>query len=101
MYAILWEYRVRPEHVVEFEEIYGANGAWAHLFNQETGYLGTELLRDPDNFHRYITIDRWKSAQDHDAFLLRWQTEYAALDAKCAELTEQESLLGKWESMTP
>jgi heme-degrading monooxygenase HmoA len=101
MYVIIWEYLARPEHTAEFEVVYVANGAWAQLFQKGPGYLGTELLHDPNDSHRYLTIDRWESLQDYEAFLLHWQAEYAALDERCAELMEQESLLGKWESITP
>lgn len=101
MYVIIWEYRVKPEHRAAFEEIYAADGAWAQLFNKETGYLGTELLRDPHDSCRYITIDRWKLSQDYETFLLHWEAEYTALDADCAGLTEQETLLSKWEPLTP
>ena len=101
MYIIIWEYQVEPEHQAEFEGTYAANGAWAQLFKKETGYLDTELLRDPIDTLRYITIDRWESSHEYEAFLLHKHAQYAALDAQCAELTQQESLLGKWESVTP
>lgn len=100
MYIIIWEYRVKPEHVAEFEETYVANGAWTRLFQKAAGYLGTELLHDPNSAARYITIDHWKSAQDYERFLLQWQAEYSALDAQCEKLTRQEMLLGEWESVT-
>ena len=38
--------------------------------------------------------------QEYRSFLLQWQNEYEALDAKCNRLTEQETLLGKWKSIT-
>jgi heme-degrading monooxygenase HmoA len=101
MYVIIWEYRVKPEHVATFEEIYAANGAWAQLFKKATGYSGTELLHDPNDAQRYVTIDRWKSSEDYETFLLQWTAEYMALDNQCDGLTEQETLLGKWESLTP
>ena len=46
MYVIIWKYRVKADHVTEFEEIYSATGAWAKLFQKSKGYLGTELLSD-------------------------------------------------------
>lgn len=98
-YVAIWEYRVKAEHVAEFEQIYSANGAWAKLFRKADGYHGTELLRDPNDPRRYITIDRWDSSKHYDSFLSRWKTEYAALDAQCEGLTETESLVGKWESV--
>lgn len=99
MYVIIWEYQVRTDHIAEFEEIYSAVGAWARLFQKGKGYLGTELLSDDRHPHRYITVDRWISSGDYEAFLSHWKTEYAALDAQCEGLTQQETLLGKWESI--
>jgi heme-degrading monooxygenase HmoA len=100
MYVIIWEYMIKPEHAAAFEEIYAANGTWAQLFKKHAGYLSSELLHDPNDFHRYITIDRWRSSQDYQTFLLQWKAEYTALEAQCDGLTEQETLLGKWESVT-
>jgi heme-degrading monooxygenase HmoA len=101
MYAMIWEYQVKPDRVAEFEDIYAAGGMWAQLFQKHPGYLGTELLRDPNHSQRYVTLDRWASSQDYESFLLHWKTEYAMLDRQCEGLTEKESLLGKWESLLP
>ena len=98
MYVIIWEYRVRPERVEEFEKIYGESGTWAELFQNGSGYLGTELLGDPGDRYRYLTIDRWHSLSDYESFLSAWKTEYENLDAQCEGLTEQETSLGKWET---
>jgi len=99
MYVIVWEYQVKAGYLEDFEKIYGAGGAWADLFQRENGYLGTELLHDPQNPQGYITIDRWVSSEAYDNFLVRCQEEYEILDAKCNELTERETLLGKWETI--
>ena len=100
MYVIIWEYRVKAEHQAEFEEIYSPGGAWVQLFKQATGYLGTELLQDPNDSDRYITIDRWKSLPHYETFLVQWKAEYAALDTQCEDLTKRETLLGGWESLS-
>jgi hypothetical protein len=49
MYVIVREYQVKAEYLEDFEKIYGAGGSWADLFQRENGYLGTELLYDPQN----------------------------------------------------
>ena len=100
MYVIIWEYQVKAERLTQFEEIYSAIGLWAKLFRKAEGYQGTELLRDLDQPHRYITIDRWNSSLHYESFLIRWKSEYAAIDAQCEGLTEKESFLGKWESIS-
>lgn len=98
MFFIIWEYQVRAEHIAAFEEVYSATGAWAELFQKSKDYLGTELLSDVENSLRYLTIDRWTSAQEYASFLAEWKHEYEDLDAQCAGLTEREFLLSKWET---
>ncbi len=99
MYVIIWEYRVRAECTVEFEQIYHPGGRWADLFKNGNGFMGTELLRDPEDRQRYITIDRWVSSADYELFLSQWKKEYEALDSQCEGFTEQETLSGKWKSV--
>ena len=99
MYVIIWEYLVKAECIPEFERIYSADGTWTKLFKKSSGFIETELLHDKKQTHRYITIDRWSSSQEHESFLLQWQSEYEALDSKCNSLTERETPLGKWESI--
>jgi heme-degrading monooxygenase HmoA len=100
MYVIIWEYQVKPDRVAEFEEAYAPEGRWAQFFQNDPGYLGTELLRDPRDPQRYVTIDRWDSSEQYEAFLSQWEIEYAALDAQCDGLTENEFLSGTWESVS-
>jgi heme-degrading monooxygenase HmoA len=101
MYLIVWEYQVKTVRAAEFERIYASDGPWAKLFQRQEGFLGTQLLRDIERPDRYLTVDRWTSSQEHEAFLHRWKREYAALDAQFERVTEKETLLGKWESVSP
>jgi len=98
MYTIIWEYLVKAEYLAKFEKFYAPDGTWAKLFGKSAGYLKTELLRDSKHSRRFITIDRWVSSEEYEAFLIQWQKEYQTLDAQCEAFTEQESMLGKWES---
>lgn len=99
MYVILWGYRVKAEHITEFEEIYSTAGAWAQLFRKHPGYRGSELLCDPNYPRRYITIDHWVSTEAYNSFQREWQEEYKELDARCEGLTEREVLLGTFLSV--
>jgi len=99
MYIIIWEYRVKVESIVEFEQIYQPGGKWTELFKKGNGYLGTELLRDSDDGQRYVTIDRWVSFEDYELFLSQWKKEYEVLDLQGEGLTEREALLGKWKAI--
>ena len=99
MYVIIWEYQVKADRTDEFEQIYHSNGAWEELFRKGTGYISTDLLRHKMHPQKYITLDRWDSAKDYEAFRAQCKKEYETLDAQCEGLTERETLLGKWESI--
>ncbi|MDQ3003990.1 MAG: antibiotic biosynthesis monooxygenase [Chloroflexota bacterium] len=99
MYVIIWEHQVQAAHLIEFEKIYHANGAWEELFRKAPGYISTELLRDGTNPNTYITIDRWNSSESYETFHSQFKKEYEMLDVQCEELTEHEILIGKWESV--
>ena len=71
MHTILWEFYVPAARQAEFEAAYGANGPWARLFAQGAGFVSVELLRCGDRAGRYVTVDRWRSRADFDAFICR------------------------------
>ncbi len=101
MYVIVWEFVVRPEKVDAFVSAYKFDGAWARLFAQTDGYIGTELLRaterdatERDQGTRYVTIDRWQHAEDFTRFQEQFGDEYKALDTELEGLTVSERKLG-------
>jgi heme-degrading monooxygenase HmoA len=96
MYVIVWEFVVGLETVDAFVAAYRSDGAWAQLFAQASGYIGTELLTatDSDQSMRYITMDRWKTAEDFTRFQERFGTEYRQLDTELEGLTIRERKLG-------
>ena len=101
MYALVWEFRVSGERDAAFRRAYGPDGDWARLFRQGAGCLGSDLLvgEDEGEQRRYLTIDRWASRADYDAFHSTWQAEYRALDQACESLTEQETFIGAFTSI--
>jgi heme-degrading monooxygenase HmoA len=96
-YTYLWEFLVAPEHAAEFEHVYGPVGPWVALFRQSAGYIGTQLLRDQAKPLRFVTIDRWRSADDYQAFRASFERAYRELDERCQHLTLTESPLGSYD----
>ena len=96
-YLIVWEFHVRGECEARFQEIYGPAGDWARLFGRSPQYGGTHLSRDVDQPGRYITLDFWSSRSAYEAFRDEQTAEYEALDRICAELTEEEAEIGRFE----
>lgn len=99
-YTYLWEFIVEPEHLAEFERQYGPQGPWVELFRQATGYIQTLLLRDSTDSHRFVTIDRWESADAYRRFRSVFSRQYAELDRRCEKLTTRETLLGNFDEST-
>lgn len=93
-FVITWRFKVKPGREREFEEAYGPVGDWARLFRNHDGYLGTDLMRDTNEERVYLTIDRWRSADDFNNFKDLYLSEYEQLDRILADLTESETLQG-------
>ena len=99
MYLVLWRFRPAVGKEDEFELAYGPFGKWAQLFRHDHGYLGTELLQRSEDSREYLTLDRWASRTTYEAFRAHWSGEYRRLDRLLEELTEEETLLGAFETL--
>jgi heme-degrading monooxygenase HmoA len=95
-YTYVWEFFIAPAARAQFETAYGADGPWVKLFRNAPGYIETILLRDTSNSLRYVTIDRWESADAHASFRSRFSSQYDAIDRHCHEFTTCENLIGEF-----
>jgi len=59
MIAIMWQFDVKPGRETEFEQIYGADGAWTTMNRHTRSYLGSSFLNDQNRSSRYIVIEYW------------------------------------------
>src|SRR5215510_4892280 len=98
MHTILWEFRVPAARRAEFEAAYGARGPWAQLFAQGKGFVSVELLRCGDEAGRYVTVDRWQSRADFEAFKRDFGAEYGALDQQLEGIAEKEIRIGAFDA---
>ena len=109
MYVIVWEFQISHARVADFERAYGPEGDWATFFKRSDAYRGAELLRAQraddgpaetvGELAYYWTVDRWDSGDAYQDFSERFDAEYAALDARLAELCDLEVCLGKFETV--
>jgi heme-degrading monooxygenase HmoA len=83
----VWEYDVQEAAWADFEQIYGANGAWAQLFSSSDGFEGTELFASVSNSGRYLTVDRFRDEASWRRFQAEHREAYLALDAESEKLT--------------
>ena len=87
-FVIVWRYEVADADREAFERAYGPDGDWARLFGT------ADLLADGGR--RYVTLDRWRSGADFEAFQAQAGEAYRALDEKCEALTSAEERIGSF-----
>jgi len=59
MIAIMWQFEVKAGRETEFEQLYGADGAWTDMNRHTRSYLGSSFLNDQSQSSRYILIEYW------------------------------------------
>jgi heme-degrading monooxygenase HmoA len=99
MFVIVWEFRVKQDHLAEFKVAYKPDGVWAHLFQKAAGFIATELLRDRDSRTRFLTVDKWDSREHYEAFRAAFETEYLQIDARTEAFTDAEERVGVFETI--
>ena len=67
------------------------------MFGRATGYRGTQLLRPAEDDGWWLTIDRWVTKRDFEAFQNQFGEEYHSLDAELESLCCEEQLVGTFE----
>jgi hypothetical protein len=95
-FTCIWEFEVHASAEAEFRRHYGPGGSWVTLFRDDPAFVETLLLRDPSRHGRYVTIDRWRSAEAYRLFRENFSAQYRALDQVCESLTSRETNLGSF-----
>jgi len=95
LFVALWEFEVKPGCEEKFEEVYGANGAWAKLFLQDSQYRGTRLVKDVERERVYLTLDFWKTRESYERFKKENAGEYERIDRECEGMTVAEKCIGE------
>jgi heme-degrading monooxygenase HmoA len=98
-FLVIWQFQVRAGMEPTFEAIYGPAGDWVALFRTGEGFLRTELIHSRTEPQVYLTLDYWTSAEAYEAFRQRHSADYQAIDARCEELTEEETDLGQFNPL--
>jgi heme-degrading monooxygenase HmoA len=98
MFIYIWDFKVDPQRIAEFERAYRPGGPWENLFQMGSGYLKTELLRDSGNPERYLTIDFWTDRESFLSFKSNYADEFSKLDTMCEDFTVQEHHIGDFIS---
>ena len=98
MFLVLWEFEVKPDDELRFQQVYGPGGDWDSLLHTDPNHVGTRLFRDTSRSGVYLTADCWLSRKSYEEFLALRRSEYNALDASTEELTLSERHIGSLET---
>jgi heme-degrading monooxygenase HmoA len=96
-FVAVWQFRPKPGLEQAFVDAYGQQGVWARFFAAGEGFVGTELNRDLNDRHCYLTLDFWASRAAYEAFREAHAAEYSRIDVECEGLTAEEKLIGYFE----
>lgn len=99
VYVYIWEFQVSERHRAEFLRHYAPGGTWTQLFALDPAFIQTQLLVDDRTPGRFLTIDRWRTAEAYFRFRERHAEAYADLDQQCAALTESEQRIGEFDEV--
>ena len=93
----VWKFRPLPDREQEFAAAYSGAGPWGELFGKARGYRGTTLMAPVESGGWWLTLDRWESAGDFEAFQHDFGDEYRALDAELEGVAGEEEFVGAFE----
>jgi heme-degrading monooxygenase HmoA len=93
----VWKFLPPAGREQEFARAYSSDGPWAELFGRGRGYRGTVLLRPEQAGGWWLTVDRWDSAVDFEAFTHDFGDEYRALDEQLRGVAGEEEFVGAFE----
>ena len=99
MIAIVWQFDVRSGRNLEFEEFYGANGAWSSMNRHSRSYLGSSFLRDQTVSSRYLMVEYWSEMVIYERHLISQQQKIAELEALRDALVASMEPLGVFTAL--
>jgi heme-degrading monooxygenase HmoA len=96
-HARVWKFRPIEGREAQFAEAYSSDGVWSSLFGKANGFRDTALLRPSEPGGWWLTIDRWASEADFQAFQRDFGEEYRALDIELEGVAGEEDFVGAFE----
>ena len=97
MLVLVWEYRVRPDRIDDFEAFYRPDGPWGELFRSAPGFVSITLMKDLNEPERFLIADRWTSEKLYEEFKRQHASEYAELSARGRRLFERETEIVRFD----
>lgn len=82
MYKVVWRYKVKPELVDQFQEMYDTSGDWVRLFQKSPEFIKTELFQISESNAIFMTVDYWISKDAYETFYAKHKPEIDLIDKR-------------------
>ena len=99
MIAIMWQFDVKAGRETEFEQLYGADGAWTAMNRHTRSYLGSSFLNDQNLASRYVLIEYWSEMVVAEPARGVRAAAVAAFEAKRTALIESIQPMGVFTAL--
>jgi len=99
MIAIMWQFDVKAGRETEFEQLYGADGAWTAMNRHTRSYLGSSFLHDQNQASRYVVIEYWSEMLVSEPARGVRSTAIATFEAKRTALVESVEPMGVFTAL--
>ena len=99
MIAIVWQFETQPGRNDEFEEFFGANGAWTAMNRRSRSYLGSSFLVDQNVASRYLMVEYWSEMLVYERHQSDHQHDISTLEARRKELVRSMEPLGVFTAL--
>ena len=93
----VWKFKPPRGREHEFFDAYSGTGQWAKLFGKAPGFRDTTLMQPTEPGDWWLTLDRWDSVADFNAFQANLGHEYHTLDAELEGVAGEEEFVGAFE----
>jgi hypothetical protein len=97
MLVVVWEYRVKPERVGEFESFYRSDGPWGELFRGSPAFISTTLMKDLRDAGRFMVADRWTSEILYEEYKREREGAWSDMSERGRRLYERETEVGRFD----
>ena len=99
MIAVVWQFQVKAGKQQEFEQFYGADGAWSILARRSRSFLGSSFLRDQASDTSYLLVEYWSEMVVYERHRKSLVTNIRTIEERRDELCDTIVPLGIFSAL--
>jgi heme-degrading monooxygenase HmoA len=97
--AVVWQFEVVEGKEEDFEQFYGADGAWTAISRRSRSFLGSSFLKDLAQPERYVVVEYWSEMVVYERHHADFADEVAELEQRRATLVNVMRPLGLFNAL--